>query len=179
MAWLVWFFLLYGDARSRNFLVPGSIYPTTLCPEIIWILRRLLLPTAGIEPGLPAQQVTALSITPLHLALVYLLYQDLLEQLERKNILFEQKSRHQKKSVTVFRIAKHFGFSRFKQLIVIAEKNLFWNLRSSSIFRKMWRPVIFIFLHSWLIRLGRLTSDVTDVTREAKCCFVGRFQLAS
>ena len=29
----------------------------------------LLMPTAGIEPGPPAQQATALSITPLHLGL--------------------------------------------------------------------------------------------------------------
>ena len=29
----------------------------------------LLMPTAGIEPGPPAQQATALSITPLHLGI--------------------------------------------------------------------------------------------------------------
>ena len=39
MASIVIIFLLYGDARSHNYLVPGSVYPTTLCQKTIWILR--------------------------------------------------------------------------------------------------------------------------------------------
>ena len=50
MAWLV-LFLLYGDARSRNFLVPGSIYPTTLCRKIIWILRLCFCRRQESNPG--------------------------------------------------------------------------------------------------------------------------------
>ena len=38
MAWLVLLFLLYGDARSRIYLVPGSVYPTSLCQKTIWLL---------------------------------------------------------------------------------------------------------------------------------------------
>ena len=48
--------------------------PTTLCREgekTIWILQLFLafLPKAGIKPGPPAQQASALSITPLPLGI--------------------------------------------------------------------------------------------------------------
>ena len=39
MAWLVLLFLLYGDSRSLNYLVPGSVYSSSLCQKTIWILR--------------------------------------------------------------------------------------------------------------------------------------------
>ena len=45
-AWLV-LFLLYGDARSRNCLVPGSIYPTTWCQKFIWILQLFVFANGG------------------------------------------------------------------------------------------------------------------------------------
>ena len=74
MAWLVLLlFSQHGDARSRNFLVSGYIFgqPTTLCLEgeknHLNIATVLLLLTAGIRPGPPAQQASALSITPLPL----------------------------------------------------------------------------------------------------------------
>ena len=51
MALLVLLFLLYGDARSRNFLVPGSIYPTSLCQTIIWILRLCFCRRRESNPG--------------------------------------------------------------------------------------------------------------------------------
>ena len=66
--------LLYGEARSRKYLVPGSVFfilppyaekPSEYCD--------LPMPTAGIEPGPPAQQATALSITPLHIGQISLI----------------------------------------------------------------------------------------------------------
>ena len=63
--------LLHGVARSRNFLMSGSsFYPTTLCregekPSEYGDFLRMLM--TGIEPGPPAQQADALSITPLPL----------------------------------------------------------------------------------------------------------------
>ena len=76
MAWLVillLLLLLHRDARSLNWcLAPFLSYH--LIPrgrKTIRILQQtLLLPTAGIEPGPPTQQASALSITPLPLGLI-------------------------------------------------------------------------------------------------------------
>ena len=69
--WLALLLLLqHGDTRSRNFFMPGSIFSTYHLPpekNHLNIAIYLLLPTAGIEPGPPAQQASALSITPLPL----------------------------------------------------------------------------------------------------------------
>ena len=46
-------------------IVSVPIFPATLCREKTF--RILLLPMAGIEHGPPAQQASALSITPLPL----------------------------------------------------------------------------------------------------------------
>ena len=70
MVWLViLYFLLHGDARSRNFLMSGTIFILPPYAEIndLNIATFCFLPTAGIEPMPPAQQESKLSITPLPL----------------------------------------------------------------------------------------------------------------
>ena len=74
MAWLVLLFLLYGDARSCNYLVPGSVFILPPYAEKPSEYCDLLMPMAGIEPGPPAQQATALSISPLHLGINYIIW---------------------------------------------------------------------------------------------------------
>ena len=61
--------MLHGDANTHVWcLAPFLSYH--LIPrgrKNIWILQTLLLPMAGIGPGPPVQQASALSITPLPL----------------------------------------------------------------------------------------------------------------
>ena len=71
MAWPEVVFLLNGDARSRNFSCLTPFFNLPLYAQKGEKTSNysifLLLPTAGIKPELPAQQASALSITPLPL----------------------------------------------------------------------------------------------------------------
>ena len=69
MAWPEVVFLINGDARSRNFSCLTPFFNLPLYAQKGEKTSEysifLLLPTAGIKPELPAQQASALSITPL------------------------------------------------------------------------------------------------------------------
>ena len=55
MSWLVFVFILHGDARTHNFSCQAPFFNQPRHAERekrnIWVLQFLLLPTAGIEPG--------------------------------------------------------------------------------------------------------------------------------
>ena len=68
MSWLVFVFILHGDARTHNFSCQAPFFNLPRHAERekrnIWVLQFLLLPTAGIEPGCLRSKRVA-SITPL------------------------------------------------------------------------------------------------------------------